>query len=209
MSYLSQPTSKTEYGVVQIGDYIDVSIDGIISNPQDLSTTADVTFSNANVTGNLTAKGNLVITSLTASAGPGISVSNVDNTGYDQSFTVNNTGVLSLTAGPGISLSANKGNITVSTTGADFLNTTSTNASYTASATDEYIGSTASSAITITLPAGTQGRVYTIKDENGGNPKITVSGSNGEKIDNRNSYLIDTKYQSISLVFRSTGWWLI
>lgn len=208
MSYLAEPTSKSEYGVVQIGNHIDV-VDGIISLSQDLSENASVTFADVDVTGDLSAQGNLVITGLNAAAGPGISITDVDDIGYDRSFTVNNTGVLSLFAGPGVSLTANTGNVTISTTGADFLNTTSTGTSYTASATDEYIGSTASSAITITLPAGTPGRVYTIKDEIGGSPKITVIGSNGQKIDGRNSYLIEIRYQSISLVFRNNAWWLI
>ena len=34
MSYLSQPTSKLEYGVVKIWDFIDVDDDGIISSPE-------------------------------------------------------------------------------------------------------------------------------------------------------------------------------
>jgi hypothetical protein len=34
MSYLSQPTSKTEYGVVRIGNYIKVDEDGVISSPE-------------------------------------------------------------------------------------------------------------------------------------------------------------------------------
>ena len=208
MSYLAEPTSKTEYGVVQIGEHIDV-VDGIISLSQDLSENASVTFADVDVAGDLLAQGNLVITGLSAAAGPGISITDVDDIGYDRGFTVNNTGVLGLFAGPGVSLTANTGNVTISTTGADFLNTTSTNSSYTASATDEYIGSTASSAITITLPAGTPGRVYTIKDEIGGSPKITVVGSNSQKIDGKNSYLIENRYQSISLVFRNNGWWLI
>ena len=208
MSYLSQPTTINDFGVVQVGNNIDV-IDGIISLSQDLSADASVEFADVNVTGDLTAQGNLVVTDIDAQAGAGISVTNIDTVGYQRGFTINNTGVLRLTAGPGVSVTNTTGNITISATGADFLNTTSTGVSYTASATDEYIGSTASSAITITLPAGTQGRVYTVKDENGGNPKITIVGSSGEKIDNRNSYLIDTKYQSISLVYRNSGWWII
>lgn len=232
MSYLSSAASTLEYGVVQVGGNIVVN-DGVISIPQSVDSGADITFVNITANGDLNVGGsiavvndidaplgnisgfalfdntNRVITSITPAAGAGIAITNIDTAGPDTGFTVVNTGVLSLLAGPGISLTANTGNITISTTGADFLNTTATNISYTASATDEYIGSTASSAITITLPAGTQGRVYTIKDENGGSPKITVIGSNGEKIDGKNNYLIEIRYQSISLVFRNTGWWLI
>lgn len=34
MSYLSQPTSKTEYGLVKVGDFINVTQDGVISSPE-------------------------------------------------------------------------------------------------------------------------------------------------------------------------------
>ena len=34
MSYLSQPTSKTEYGVVQVGNFINVNDEGVISSPE-------------------------------------------------------------------------------------------------------------------------------------------------------------------------------
>jgi hypothetical protein len=34
MAYLSNPTSKLEYGVVKIGDFINVDVDGIISSPE-------------------------------------------------------------------------------------------------------------------------------------------------------------------------------
>lgn len=221
MSYLSQPTSKTEYGVVQVGNYINV-VDGIISLDQDLSANASVTFanvsvtnqlavtSNASVLGNLTANGNLVITSLTASAGPGISITNVDNVGYDRGFTVNNTGVLSLTAGPGISLSANTGDITISSYGADLINVYGTTTSYTASITDEYIGVYSVSAVTITLPLGIAGRVYIIKDEYGqGSGKITIQPQIGEQIDGKTNYVISVPYQAVSVVFRAGNWRII
>lgn len=34
MAYLSSPTSKTDYGVVKIGDFINVDADGVISSPE-------------------------------------------------------------------------------------------------------------------------------------------------------------------------------
>lgn len=34
MSYLSQPTSKLDYGVVKVGNYINVTDDGVISSPE-------------------------------------------------------------------------------------------------------------------------------------------------------------------------------
>lgn len=66
MSYLAQPTSKTEYGVVQVGNYINV-VDGVISLEQDLGPNANVTFYNANVTHQLTATNANITTQLVAS----------------------------------------------------------------------------------------------------------------------------------------------
>jgi hypothetical protein len=37
MSYLAQPTSKLDYGVVKVGNFIDVTEDGIISSPEVVS----------------------------------------------------------------------------------------------------------------------------------------------------------------------------
>lgn len=205
MSYLASPTSKTEYGVVLVGDYINV-VDGIISLEQDLSPNANVTFDTGNYT-NLYANGNLVVTSVTPSAGNGISVSNVVSNGYAASFTVTNTGVLSLTAGPGISLSGNVGSITVSATGADLIKTYGTTTSYTATTEDEYIGVSSASAVTITLPAGVDGRVYYIKDEFGqGSGKITIQPQSGQLIDGKTNYVIGVPYQCVSIVFRAGSW---
>ena len=209
MAYLSGPSSTLEYGVVKVGDYIDV-IDGIISNPQDLSPNASPSFENINVLGDLYAAGNLVVTSVTPSSGAGIALSNVNTQGYETTFKVTNTGVISLKAGSGISISGSTGNITVSSYGADLINVYGTTTSYTASLSDEYIGVNSSSAVTITLPSGISGRVYTIKDEHGqGSGKITIQPQSGEKIDNSVNYIISVPYQSVSVVFRSGAWWIM
>lgn len=209
MSYLAQPTSKLDYGVVRVGDYINV-LDGVISNPQDLSANSSPTFSNVSVTGNLTAAGNLVVTSVNPTAGSGISISNVVSSGYNTSFNVTNTGVLSVYSGPGISLTGNTGNITISSYGADLINVYGTTTSYTATVNDEYIGVSSASAVTITLPAGVPGRVYTIKDEFGqGSGKITIQPQTGTLIDGKVNYVIGVPYQSVSVVFRANAWWLI
>lgn len=209
MSYLSNPTSTLDYGVVKVGNYIDV-IDGIISNPQDLSPNASPTFDSIDVTSDLYAAGNLVVTSVTPSSGAGIALSNVNTQGYATTFKVTNTGVISLTAGAGITLTGSTGNITVSSYGADLINVYGTTTSYTASITDEYIGVNSTGAVTITLPSGVAGRVYTIKDEHGqGSGKITIQPQSGEKIDNANNYIIGVPYQSVSVVFRAGGWWLM
>lgn len=209
MSYLSSATSNTEYGVVQVGNFISV-FDGIISLQQDVSPTADVMFNTVDSAGSITANGNLVITSVTPSSGNGISLTSVITGGEAASFTINNTGVLSLTAGPGISLSGSTGNITVSSTGADLISVYGTTTNYTATSTDEYIGVSSAAAVTITLPIGVNGRVYYIKDEYGqGSGKITIAPQTGELIDGKTNYIISIPYQSVAIVFRAGQWRII
>lgn len=213
MSYLAEPTSKTAFGVVTVGNHINVA-NGKISLDQDLSANANVVFGNVSTgnvnAGNVYSNGNIVVTSVTPTAGPAISISNVVSNGQAVSFTVNNTGVHSLTAGAGISLSGNVGNITISSFGADLMNVTGVTTSYTATLTDEYIGVSSANAVTITLPAGIDGRVYYIKDEFGqGSGKITIQPQTGELIDGKVSYVISVPYQSVNPVFRSGKWWII
>lgn len=209
MSYLSQPTSKTEYGVVKVGDYIGV-IDGVISLEQDLSPNANVAFGSGSF-GNLTAGGNPVITEVTPSAGNGITIANLVSGGYSASFTVINTGVLSLTAGPGIAISANTGNVTISAQGADLIHVYGTTVSYTATADDEYIGVNSANAVVISLPSvADEGRVYIVKDEYGqGSGKITIQPPAGTLIDKKTNYIISIPNQSVQIVYRAGGWWII
>lgn len=208
MSYLSQPTSIEDYGVVKIGDNITVE-DGVISLAQDLLPNANVSFNE--ISGNVVySGGNLVVTSVTPSAGLGVSISNLVSTGDAVSFTVNNTGVLSLIAGAGISVSSSTGSIIVSATGADLINVYGVTDDYTATANDEYIGVNSDSSVTVTLPAGTDGRVYYIKDESGDKDvRITIRSTASEKIDGKSTYLIRIPYQSVAVVFRAGGWWII
>lgn len=208
MSYLSDPTSGLNFGVVKVGDFINVN-DGIISLSQDLSTTADVKFNSVSAE-ELFSNGELVITNIDINAGSGIEVSSPLSNGPAASFTVINTGVLSLTAGPGILINNDTGNIVISATGADLIAVKSITADYTATQHDEYIGVYSASAITVLLPLGTAGRVYTIKDEYGqGSGKITIRPQINEKIDNKSTFVINTPYQSVSLVFRGSSWWII
>lgn len=150
MSYLSQPTSKLDYGVVKIGDFINVNEEGIISSPEIIS-------------------------------GPGITVE------YTTDF------------------------ITVSATGADLIHVYGTTTNYTATADDEYIGVSSASAVTITLPSTVvEGRVYIIKDEYGqGSGKITIQPPAGTLIDKKTNYIISIPHQSIQVVYRAGGWWII
>lgn len=209
MAYLAEPTSKIDYGVIKIGDHIDVT-DGVISLQQDVSPTADVTFDVVQAT-EIYDDGDRVVTSVNPSAGDGISLSLVDTDGPSTGFTVTNTGVLSLIAGNGISISSSTGNITITSFGADLINVYGTTTNYTATAIDEYIGVSSTANITITLPLGaSQGRVYTVKDEYGqGSGKITIQPSGGEKIDNKTNYIISVPNQSVSCVYRANGWWII
>jgi len=203
MAYLAQPTSKTEYGVVTVGDFINV-VDGLISLEQDVSPDASVSFNQ------VTIDGEVAITSVTPSSGDGIELTDVISTGNETSFTISNTGVLSLTAGNGISLSSFTGNIIISASGADLIATIGVTGSYTATADDEYIGVYSASAVTITLPVGITGRVYTIKDEYGqGSGKITIQPSGSEQIDNKVNYIISVPNQAISIVFRGGQWRII
>lgn len=208
MAYLAEPTSTTAYGVVKIGDFVDVT-DGVISLPQDISATADVTFDTVQAN-ELYDTSNRVVTSVTPAAGDGISLSSVVTDGPDPGFTISNTGVLSLTAGPGINLDAATGNITISSYGADLINVYGTTTSYTATIDDEYIGVSSAAAVTITLPTGVDGRVYIIKDEYGqGSGKITIQPQSGILIDKKTNYIISVPNQSVNVVYRAGGWWII
>lgn len=208
MSYLSGGTSKLDYGVVKVGDYINV-VDGVISLEQDLSPTANVEFDTIQAK-KITSNGYQVVTTVTPYGGNGISVSNVYSYGPDTSFEIYNTGVLSLTAGPGINISNTTGHITLSATGADLIRVYGTTTSYTVTNDDEYVGVYSASAVTITLPPGIPGRVYYIKDEYGqGSGKITIQPQTGELIDSKVNYTISVPYQSVNVVFRAGQWRII
>ena len=203
MAYLAQPTSKIDYGVVGIGSFIDV-LEGFISLEQDVSPNASVSFNQVSI------GGSSVVTSVNPVAGAGISITDLVSIGNTVGFAVSNTGVLSVVAGDGISVSSSTGYITISASGADLISTIGVTGSYTATANDEYIGVYSASAVTISLPVGITGRVYTIKDEYGQRSgKITIKPSGLEKIDNANNYIISVPYQAISVVFRGGQWRII
>jgi hypothetical protein len=225
MSYLFPEGSTTERGVVEVGSNIDV-LDGVISIPQSVSATANITFNDINANGDVNIAGDTislgnisaaqlfddnkrVITTVTPTAGSGISVTSLNGLGPTASFAVNNTGVLSLIAGTGITLSGSTGNITVSATGADFLNTVGVTSNYTATATDEYIGVDSTSLVTVTLPLGVDGRQYTIKEERGtGSGKVNVQGTGSEKIDG-SPFKQLSSFASLTVVFRAGQWRII
>ena len=225
MSYLFPEGSIGEPGVLQVGSNINV-LDGVISIPQSVATTANITFNDVSANGDVNISGNTVslgdisaaklfdnskrvITAVTPTAGAGISVTGLTSTGPTVSFAVNNTGVLSLTAGSGITLSGSTGNITVSATGADIMNTIGVTTNYTATDTDEYIGVNSTTLVTITLPPGVNGRQYVVKEERGtGTGKVNVQGTALETVDG-SSFKQLTANASLTVVFRAGAWRII
>lgn len=78
---------------------------------------------------------------------------------------------------------------------------------YAALNTEYYLGVINDAATTITLPAGTVGKVFVVKDAAGGastNP-ITVT-TTGSTIDGLPSYTIDLDWGSIGLVYNGIEW---
>lgn len=208
MSYLSTLSSNSKYGAVKIGDNISVS-DGIISLPQDIGKDSDVEFSSISAD-SIMLGSDPVISSIDFSAGSGISILELNAKGPEVSFSITNTGVLSLTAGSGIEIDRSTGNITISIAKSTSVSVKSVNSDYLAPEHDEYIGVSSKKDITISLPKGDDGRVYTIKDEYGaGSGKIKIESVDGEFIDGKSTYVFDSPYQSISIFSRSGAWWVI
>lgn len=115
-----------------------------------------------------------------------------------------------LIAGPGISIVETPNSYIISANGADLIHVFGTTSNYTLTANDEYVGVSSASAVTITLPSGTPGRVYTIKDEYGqGSGKITIQPQTGESIDGKTNYVISVPYQAVNTVYRANSWWII
>lgn len=150
MSYLAIPTSKNDYGVVKIGNFIDVDEQGVISSPEIIS-------------------------------------------------------------GPGVTVEYNTGHIVISATGADLIHVYGTTTSYTLTSDDEYVGVSSAANVTMTLPGTVnEGRVYIIKDEYGqGSGKITIQPPSGTLIDKKSNYIISIPNQSVQIVYRNGGWWII
>ena len=78
---------------------------------------------------------------------------------------------------------------------------------YTPDADEYFLGVIYDGTVTITLPAGTLGKVYVVKDSVGDantNP-ITVVAT-GSTIDSLASYTMDTDWGSISLIYNGIEW---
>lgn len=80
-------------------------------------------------------------------------------------------------------------------------------ATYTPSANEYFLGVIYDGTVTITLPAGTLGKVYVIKDAVGDantNPITVVT--TGSTIDSLSSYVLNTDWGSISLIYNGIEW---
>jgi hypothetical protein len=80
-------------------------------------------------------------------------------------------------------------------------------ATYSPGATEYYLGVIYDGSVTITLPAGTVGKVYVVKDAVGDantNPITVVT--TGSTIDGQTSYILNTDWGSISLIYNGIEW---
>lgn len=182
---------------------------GLLSDDSDLTynaTTNTLSLPNIAVSSALTLNGASVVTSVTPTAGNGIALSSVTTSGPAAAFTVANTGVLSLIAGTGITVSGATGNVTVSATGSTIINTKGVSANYTLLATDDYVGATVGS-ITLTLPAGVLGQSYILKNE-GGSGAVTLACTGADTIDGATTKNMNSN-ASITVVYRAGAWRII
>lgn len=121
-------------------------------------------------------------------------------------------GSSTLTAGTNISITPGAGVITIAATADLERNYTSTSAlTYTVLAADEYIGVDCSAnVVEIDLPnAPSTGRVYTVKDSTGSAAafNITVTTVGGVvTIDGATTYVMNTAYQAVNLIFNGTAY---
>jgi hypothetical protein len=97
--------------------------------------------------------------------------------------------------------------VTFPDSGVTTINVTQTTGpAYLVNLADNYIGVYSADPVTINLPAGVNGREYTVKDEFGlGSGLITVVPNGSETIDNDISAVISIPLGSITIVFRDGG----
>lgn len=79
------------------------------------------------------------------------------------------------------------------------------NANYSVLASDYYIGAN-TNGITITLPLGITGKIYTVKNQVNGN--ITLTATGGQQIDNSSSKSLGSN-DCIVVLFNGTSWSII
>lgn len=113
--------------------------------------------------------------------------------------TSNTLGVIMV--GSGLSITANGVLSTVVAPGGVSVKLVSTN--YTVLPTDYYVGATKHT-ITITLPLGTLGKFYIIKNQSG-EGGVRVVGTSGQTLDTSSSKVLGDE-QSLMLIFDGTRW---
>lgn len=113
--------------------------------------------------------------------------------------TANSLGVIQV--GSGLSITANGVLSTVITPGGVSVKLVSSN--YTVLPTDYYVGATNHS-ITITLPLGTLGKFYIIKNQSGSGG-VKVIGTAGQTLDTSSSITLGNE-SSLMLIFDGTRW---
>jgi len=219
-SVISIPQSVATSASVTFGNITDSALTagritfagtaGILTDDGDLTydpVTNTLTVVNLNASGTLKLNGNSVVTSVTPTAGTGISVTSVTTGGPAAAFTVNNTGVTKIIAGTNITISpiGGAGDVTVNASSSPIITTVGTAVAYTALATDEYIGVTANPTI-VTLPTGVVGKTYIIKNETTGS--TTVTGTLGQLLDASLTKTLGAQ-ASLTVVFRAGAWRII
>ena len=177
MAYNTPLASKTGFGVVEVGTNIDV-VAGVIDLSQSVATTANPTFATLTSTGAVTDTGNRVITTLTAGT-------NITITGVAPSLTINAS----------------------STPVFATVVIDETDSPYTALSSDYYIGVDGTTAVTVDLPAGSDGDTYIIKSEATSTSDITINPNGAETIENAASFgILAVTAGSVTLIFRGTNW---
>jgi hypothetical protein len=219
-SIISIPQSVATSASVTFGNVTDSALTagritfagtaGILTDDNDLvynPTTNTLSIVNVNVSGALNLNGNSVITSVTPTAGTGISLTSVTTSGPASAFTINNTGVTKIVAGTNVTISpaGGTGDVTINASSSPLITTVGTAVAYTALATDEYIGVTINPTI-VTLPTGIVGKTYIVKNETTG--ITTVTGTLGQLLDATLTKSLGAN-ASITVVFRAGAWRII
>jgi hypothetical protein len=93
-----------------------------------------------------------------------------------------------------------------------FPTSTVASSTYSVQDTDYYVGVNYAGIVTITLPSGSAGKIFVIKDESGNasylNRYIKIQGSGGQLVDGSAYAILNINYGSLTLIYRN-GWRII
>ncbi len=110
----------------------------------------------------------------------------------------------------GANITVTNGVISTGNASNPLYNTTLTLVDYAATNDDYYIGTNSVLPITITLPAGTDGKMFIIKDEQGLLAGVTtIQGTGGETIDGGATYVNAVPFGAVTVIFRGTEWHVV